>query len=1712
MSTVLQSLNDAQKRAVTSNASTVAILAGPGSGKTHTLTARVVWLVQQAGYKPCDIIIATFTVKAAKEMKTRISKALGEALSSRIVLGTFHSIARRYLAKYGRLIGLDPKFGIADAGDSKAIITRICKRLDLKVDESHARSWISKRKSTSASPAPSQPTKQNPEMPALLTCFEEYQAHLSRANLLDYDDLLVRCAELLREHPSCVSNIQTVLVDEYQDTNGIQYDLMKLFAQERQRITIVGDPDQSIYGWRSADIRNLRRLLQDFRETEEVALEENYRSSQLILSLSLNVIQQDKKRYQKMLVPIHPKGLKPVLRKLKNSVAEAEWIVSEIRRIVMLSGKMLEHQDVAILLRSASLSRQVESALGKAHIPYRMVGGTKFFDRKEIKVLLDYLRVIHKPDCNDALSRIINVPRRGIGENTIKSLLEEAEQAKLSLWSLLWRHCRGERRAKANLRAKMEQSLATVLRIMFNLREKAAQVDGANAIILVDIIEGLVDQLAFKKYLEREYAEDHEGRWANVQELVSMAGDMARSFFEAVDDEALPEIAGVEQARDDDVLGRFLANVALASDAGKDDGGVDQASLVTISTIHAAKGLEWPVVFIPSVYTGSIPHSRADDSDEERRLLYVAMTRAQASLYLSWPLYGPQISGSKTELSPFVSSFAGMFAPKGHSFDRRVVREMAQVLGREAPEDKDIYKNLPVGFIPEDDGFPIDPIDRDNPDGFDGFKGQSSRATKRPRTDCSSQKEEQPWKSDYVTTMGDVSQFTMPPLSGFVSAGAHHSATKAAPAQPRERGKPSAARGRGGTGRLRPDQRSLLGYVTKTSSTMEADADRLSTAQSFVQRAPQTISATVDGSRPVVDPALSRHKVSGKNLLARPVGRKDDSRRQYPQFSSSPPRSPSPSRPLSEREALEDQQQQQQTSRCETELSKPATSFHATTFTSMTQQTGGVRRPAGLGPRPTLDRRKKGAVPHAAFSVSPAMMMTTTTTIKMLLLAIFALLLQPVIGAYNRGSKYLIGVGKADITGPVVELGLSGYANLKQVGSGLRQRIYSRAFIIGSVSDPSERFVYVVIETQSGDTAVRNGVLERLASLGDDYKVYGHGNIALTGTHSHAGPGGWSNYLLPQIPNLGFDKQSYEAIVSGTVLSIQRAHEHMQEGHLDISDTRLPDGAINRSPYAWLANPQTERDLYPDETDKTLTLLRFRRASDLKMIGVLTWFAVHGTSLLGNNTLVAGDNKGVAAWLLEDHFRKNASSLGSVEDFVAGFSQSSVGDTTPNVLGAYCDDGTGKQCSFEKSTCADGKSQSCHGRGPEFRELDLGVMSCLDMGRRQANASKAILEGIETRRQPIEGSTVKSFHFFHDMRFWEFTTLNGSKAMTCPAALGYSFAAGTSDWPGAFDFTQGDSGKPSANPLWRLVSGFLRTPSKRQKACQGAKPILLDVGEMEEPFAWSPNIVDMQMFRVGQLFFIISPSEATTMSGRRWKAAVADSAAKTLAVEHPLVVLGGPANTYAHYCATPEEYHVQRYEGASTLYGPYQLDAFINLTVSNMRYLDGKATGSPAPGPSPPDNRNKSISLIPPVFYDGHPIGSGYGKVLREPEASYGAGAVMVNATFQAANPRNNLRLEGTYISVEKRMSSSSSSSSSSSAEGKADAWQQYRADDDWFLAFHWRRTNTILGWSEVDAVWDLRGRDAEPGVYRFRYYGDAKSFIGGGESFEGTSRAFTLG
>jgi neutral ceramidase len=666
---------------------------------------------------------------------------------------------------------------------------------------------------------------------------------------------------------------------------------------------------------------------------------------------------------------------------------------------------------------------------------------------------------------------------------------------------------------------------------------------------------------------------------------------------------------------------------------------------------------------------------------------------------------------------------------------------------------------------------------------------------------------------------------------------------------------------------------------------------------------------------------------------------------------------------------------------------------------------------------------------------------------------------------------------------------MMGYANTSQVGSGLRQRLYSRAFIVGHPSRQEERLVYMVLDTQSGDSAIRNGILEGLREMGPRYSVYGKNNVAVTGTHSHSGPGAWLNYLLPQITSLGFDKQSYRAIVDGALLSIKRAHEGLALGTISVGQADIANANINRSPFAYVANPKEERDRYADDVDKTMTLMKFTRASDGKSLGILNWFPVHGTSLLGNQTLIAGDNKGVAAYLFEqDAAKAKDAALG----FVAGFSQANVGDTTPNVLGAYCEDGTGTQCRLNDSTCG-GKSQDCHGRGPYFGLNDGGAKSCYEIGKRQFEGAKLIYEDDASFRS-VSGN-VRSFHTFVDFSKYKFTLANGTTVHTCPAAMGNSFAAGTSDGPGAFDFVQNNPNAPK-NPFWNVVGSAIAPPSEEQKKCHYPKPVLLNVGEANTPYPWSPNIVDIQVFRVGQLVIVVSPGEATTMSGRRWREAVHAQIESSDIAKEPIVVLGGPANSYTHYIATEEEYSIQRYEGASTLYGPHTLNAFINASLKYLPYLSDSATSSPPPGPSPPDNRERSISFIRGVVYDGAGFGRSFGQVTTNVSPTYPRGS-LIRATFVGANPRNNLRLEGTFAAIEKQNPDAT--------------WTQVKNDEDWELVYEWKRVNGLTGTSDVTISWDTGLTAPEPGRYRVKYYGDSKAIGGTITAFEGVSGVFRL-
>lgn len=692
MDDILRGLNPAQRNAVASESAVLQVLAPPGSGKTKTLTARVAHFIAHRRLEPWNIIVCTFTVKAASEMKERITSFVGGQLSRHLKLGTFHSVALRYLRAYGEHIGLSKDFGIADTSDTKAILKRLIKNLKISIEPGPALGRISARKvKGAAEKAPKSVDQQE-----FTRLFEEYEAELARLNLLDYDDILLRCSFLLKSHPQCVANVQAVLIDEFQDTNNIQYDLMTLFAQKHNVITIVGDPDQSIYGFRAAEAKNLIRMRQQWPDTLTINLEQNYRSSGAILHAAQNIIEQDESRPPKKLQATHTFGLRPVLRKLSSAYAEAEWLVSEIRRTRCLAGDMVDLSDYAILLRSAALSRAIESALGSAGLAYRMVGGLRFYDRVEVKLIVDYLRVIHQPDNSEALERVLNVPSRHIGDTTIQKLRQEAQVKGLSLWALVLAVAQGRRKSDTKLMDKTVKGLTSFIDVILCGQKKVDSWAGeaAETPSVVDLITLISHKIKLQSYLREKFsAEDSfEARWTNVEELMAQAAEMSRpeTLAQLVELDSLPVLDDIEQrqATDQDILSIFLANIALTASAEKkaDDEG-EKAQQITISTIHAAKGLEWPVVFIPACYNGSIPHSRADDNDEERRLLYVGMTRAQALLYLSCPIKNTQ--RETTTMSPFLthSGVSGFFEEHGPSLPASDLISLSTTLGKACPSE-----------------------------------------------------------------------------------------------------------------------------------------------------------------------------------------------------------------------------------------------------------------------------------------------------------------------------------------------------------------------------------------------------------------------------------------------------------------------------------------------------------------------------------------------------------------------------------------------------------------------------------------------------------------------------------------------------------------------------------------------------------------------------------------------------------------------------------------------------------------------------------------------------------------------------------------------------------------------------------------------------------------------------------------------------------------
>ncbi|KAJ3491469.1 hypothetical protein NLI96_g720 [Meripilus lineatus] len=522
--------------------------------------------------------------------------------------------------------------------------------------------------------------------------------------------------------------------------------------------------------------------------------------------------------------------------------------------------------------------------------------------------------------------------------------------------------------------------------------------------------------------------------------------------------------------------------------------------------------------------------------------------------------------------------------------------------------------------------------------------------------------------------------------------------------------------------------------------------------------------------------------------------------------------------------------------------------------------------------------------------------------------------------------------------------------------------------------------------------------------------LYNNDNIALVSTHQHSGVGGYLENLLPQITALGYVKQTADAIVAGTVLAVQRAHANLAPGKLSLGNTTVLNANINRSPSAYLANPVAERAMYQYDQDKELSLLRFDDANG-NARGFLSFFAVHGTSLYENNTLVSGDNKGMAAYLYEALVEPN--SMPGNNSFVAGFTQSNVGDTSPNTsvsyfltsiispdgvfrLGPYCESPgqpwDGQPCEFEHSTCGN-KTQDCHGRGPGFRISDYESNRII--AQAQVDGARTLM----SKTLPAVSGPVSWVHTYMNMAFRSFTLPNGTTVQTCPPAMGYSFAGGTTDGPGAFDFIQGDN-STSQNPFWEIVKGAVTPfPNSQQIACQSPKPILLNTGFAHIPYEWSPSTVDIQMLRVGNLVMLIIPGELTTMAGRRLRNAVrARLISSGLIGEDAYVAIAGPANTYAHYVTTREEYAVQRYEGASTIFGPFTLEAYIDKYTSLVSFLDPSNSLTPPSDPAPQDQTGKAISLQTGVVFDAAPLGKSIGNIMADVKtsSSYRAGDTVI--------------------------------------------------------------------------------------------------------------------
>jgi DNA helicase-2/ATP-dependent DNA helicase PcrA len=633
---ILAELNPAQREAVETIEGPVLILAGPGSGKTRVIAHRVAYLIKVCGISPHRIMAVTFTNKAAREMEERLHRLIGGVVGN-LTIGTFHAICARILRQDGRAIGVDPRFVIYDEEDQLSLLKRAIQEIGLDPKQYVPRaiaSAITAAKSRMLTPQDYiQHTRSYFEEVAGRV-YERYQQLLGESNALDFDDLLMKAVQLFRNSPETLSKYQSrylhILVDEFQDTNLVQYELIKQLGGKRHNICVVGDPDQSIYSWRFADLRNILSFEKDYPEAKLVLLEQNYRSTKLILETASHVISANQKRKPKKLWTDNEQGELTNVVETYTEQEEAQFVVSEVERLVGEGKARLG--DCAVMYRTNAQSRALEEAFIRYGTPYKLVAGTRFYERREVKDIIAYFRVIQNPHDNVSFLRIINVPQRGIGQQSQSQLSSWAKSLGISPYEALQliAEPKEEEKHQPSFSPRITRALNGFLDLVQEFIARSKELN------LVDLFDLVIKRTGYEEYIMS--GKDGEERWENILELHTVAQEY-------------------RHLKPEEGLTAFLEGVTLVSDVDGLDEAVDAVTLVTL---HQAKGLEFPVVFIVGVEDGILPHFKSfadpEQMEEERRLCYVGVTRAKQRVYLVYA-FRRSLMGSSTPSTP--SRFLG---------------------------------------------------------------------------------------------------------------------------------------------------------------------------------------------------------------------------------------------------------------------------------------------------------------------------------------------------------------------------------------------------------------------------------------------------------------------------------------------------------------------------------------------------------------------------------------------------------------------------------------------------------------------------------------------------------------------------------------------------------------------------------------------------------------------------------------------------------------------------------------------------------------------------------------------------------------------------------------------------------------------------------------------------------------------------------------------